>query len=44
MVDICILGYRFKRQQKTDSIFLVKTVGSEIEFSPESGHFNTLYE
>ena len=42
MVDICIFGHRFKRQQKADSIFLVKTVGSEIEFSRETGRFNTL--
>ncbi|MDY6824181.1 MAG: hypothetical protein SWH68_10375 [Thermodesulfobacteriota bacterium] len=42
MVDVYTLGYRFKRHQKPDSIFYVKTVGSEIKFSPETGHFNTL--
>jgi len=36
------LGYRFKRQKKIASIFLVKTAGSEIELLPEAVYFNTL--
>jgi len=36
------LGYRFKRQKKIASIFLVKTAGSEIELLPEAIHLNTL--
>ena len=31
-----------KKQKKADSIFVVKTAGSEIEFLPEAVHFNTL--
>jgi len=38
------LGYRFKKQKKIASIFLVKTGGSEIELLPEAVHFNTLSE
>jgi len=40
------LGYRFKRQKKIVSIFLVKTAGSEseIELLPEAVHFNTLFK
>jgi len=37
------LGYRFERQKKIASIFLVKTAGSEIELLPEAVHFNTLF-
>jgi len=36
------LGYRFKRQKKIASIFLVKTAGLEIELLPEEVHFNAL--
>jgi hypothetical protein len=37
------LGYRFKRQKKADSIFLVKTAGSKNEHLSEAVRFNTLY-
>ena len=37
-----VLGDRFKRQKKTDSIFLVKTATSEIELLSEAVCFNTL--
>ena len=43
MVDMYVLGDRFKRQKKTDSIFLVKTATSEIELLSEAVCFNTLY-
>ena len=36
------MGYRFKRQKKIASIFLVKIAGSEIELLPEAVHFNIL--
>ena len=44
MVDMYVLGDRFKRQKKTDSIFLVKTAISEIELLSEAVRFNTLYK
>ena len=44
MVDMYVLGDRFKRQKKTDSIFLVKTAISEIELLSEAVCFNTLLE
>ena len=44
MVEMYVLGDRFKRQKKTDSIFLVKTAISEIELLSEAVCFNTLYK